>query len=91
MNIIKRWLEPEDPVLANVVEATSQFAQEREESTCVWMLPHLTRFLKLDQQMLTITGSPGSGKSILATVINDHLQQPVGDVSYRSIFVPISE
>ncbi|KNG91392.1 NACHT domain protein [Aspergillus nomiae NRRL 13137] len=87
---IKRWLEPEDPVLANVVEATAQLAQEREESTCVWMMPYLNRFLKGNRQTLAISGNPGSGKSILATVINDHLQHPVGDVSYRTIFVPIN-
>ncbi|KAE8360311.1 hypothetical protein BDV27DRAFT_167921 [Aspergillus caelatus] len=87
---IKRWLEPEDPVLANVVEATAQLAQEREESTCVWMMPYLNRFLKGNRQTLAISGNPASGKSILATVINDHLQHPVGDVSYRTIFVPIN-
>ncbi|KAE8373995.1 hypothetical protein BDV26DRAFT_300630 [Aspergillus bertholletiae] len=89
-NTIKRWLEPEDPVLANVVEATAQLAQEREESTCVWVMPYLKRFLKGSRQTLAISGNSGSGKSILATVINDHLQHPVGDVSYRTIFVPIN-
>lgn len=87
---IKRWLEPEDLVLAKVVEATAQLAQEREESTCVWMMPYLNRFLKGKRQTLAISGNPASGKSILATVINDHLQHPVGDVSYRTIFVPIN-
>ncbi|OGM43350.1 NACHT domain protein [Aspergillus bombycis] len=87
---IKRWLEPEDPVLANVVEATAQLAQEREESTCVWMMSYLNRFLKGNRRTFAISGNPGSGKSILATVINDHLQHPVGDVSYRTIFVPIN-
>ncbi|PYH98619.1 NACHT domain protein [Aspergillus ellipticus CBS 707.79] len=84
------WLEPEDPVLANITETTAHFAQEREESTCLWISPYLTRFLKNDQQILAITGKPGSGKSILSTVINDHLQHPVGGVTYKSIFAPIS-
>ncbi|PWY73042.1 NACHT domain protein [Aspergillus heteromorphus CBS 117.55] len=87
---IKGWLEPEDPVLANISETTAHFAQEREESTCLWVTPYLTRFLKSDQQILSITGKPGSGKSILSTVINDHLQHPVGGVTYKSIFAPIN-
>ncbi|KAL4789684.1 hypothetical protein BDV19DRAFT_396748 [Aspergillus venezuelensis] len=69
-----QWLEPEDPVLEHIVKDTSQFAQDREESTCLWRL-------------IAVTGVPGSGKSILATVINDHLQHPIGGVSYQPIFV----
>ncbi|KAL4987332.1 hypothetical protein BDW68DRAFT_177936 [Aspergillus falconensis] len=54
------------------------------------MAPYLTRFLKSDQKTLFISGKPGSGKTILATVINDHLQYPIGGVMYKSIFVPIN-
>ncbi|RAL14183.1 uncharacterized protein BO97DRAFT_448794 [Aspergillus homomorphus CBS 101889] len=88
---IKDWLQPEDPVLGNVAETIAHFAQEREESTCLWMTPYLTRFLKSDRKILSIHGKPGSGKTVLATVINDHLQHPLGGISYKSIFVPISD
>ncbi|PYH42905.1 NACHT domain protein [Aspergillus saccharolyticus JOP 1030-1] len=87
---IKEWLQPEDPVLINVAETTAHFAQEREESTCLWMSPYLTRFLKSDQKVLAVHGKPGSGKTILATVIHDHLQHSVGGTVYKSIFVPIN-
>ncbi|GIC93466.1 uncharacterized protein Aud_009954 [Aspergillus udagawae] len=87
---IKKWLEPEDPVLNNTTEFTAHFAQEREESTCLWMAPYLTRFLKSDQKTMFISGKPGSGKTILASVINDYLQYPIGGVMYKSIFVPIN-
>ncbi|PKX90746.1 uncharacterized protein P174DRAFT_423609 [Aspergillus novofumigatus IBT 16806] len=87
---IKNWLEPEDPVLCNMTEFTANFAQEREESTCLWTAPYLTRFLKSDQKTMFVSGKPGSGKSILATVINDYLQYPIGGVMYESIFVPIN-
>ncbi|OQE92518.1 hypothetical protein PENNAL_c0007G01338 [Penicillium nalgiovense] len=90
IRVIKDWLQPEDPALANVIGVTAQFAQEREESTCLWLEPHLGRFLRSQQQSLSIIGHPGSGKSILATVINDFLQQPNGGVGYESIFVPIN-
>ncbi|KAL4778896.1 hypothetical protein BJX76DRAFT_362292 [Aspergillus varians] len=87
---IKNWLEPEDPVLSSITEFTAHFAQEREESTCLWMAPYLTSFLKSDQKTLFISGKPGSGKTILATVINDYLQYHIGGVMYRPIFVPIN-
>lgn len=90
LETIRQWLEPEDPVLANFTENTAHFAQEREESTCLWLMPYLNRFLKGDQHTMAITGQPGSGKSILATVINDHLQYPIGGVNYKPIFVPIN-
>ncbi|KAL3482056.1 hypothetical protein BJX99DRAFT_253179 [Aspergillus californicus] len=87
---IRQWLEPEDPVLTDVTKFTAQFAQEREESTCLWLTPYVTRFLKSEQKTLGITGKPGSGKSILATVINDQLQHPIGGVSYMPLFIPIN-
>jgi DNA replication protein DnaC len=88
---VKNWLEPEDPILSNIAEFTAHFAQEREESTCLWMAPYLARFLQSGRKTLSISGKPGSGKTILATVINDYLQHPIGGVMYKSIFVPISK
>ncbi|KAJ0421188.1 hypothetical protein BJY00DRAFT_312374 [Aspergillus carlsbadensis] len=87
---LRQWLEPEDPVLTHITKFTAQFAQEREESTCLWLNPYITRFLKSDQRTLAITGKPGSGKSILATVINDQLQHPIGGVNYMPLFIPIN-
>ncbi|KAF4215071.1 hypothetical protein CNMCM8980_008756 [Aspergillus fumigatiaffinis] len=87
---IKNWLEPEDPILCNMAEFTANFAQEREESTCLWMAPYLTRFLKSDQKTMFVSGKPGSGKSILAMVINDYLQYSIRGAMYKSIFVPIN-
>jgi hypothetical protein len=88
---IKCWLGPEDRVLANVAESASHLAQDREELTCLWIGPYLTRFLKGQHKSLYITGNPGSGKSVLASVIVDHLQHPIGGVSYQTLFVSISK
>ncbi|GAB1214317.1 hypothetical protein ATERTT37_003479 [Aspergillus terreus] len=87
---IKHWLEPEDPVLANATQNAAHLAQDREELTCLWMTPYLTRFLKSDKKILSIAGKPGSGKTILSSVMIDHLQYPIGGVSYKPIFVPIN-
>lgn len=91
INTLKDWLQPEDPALAHVTEALAPSAQEREEATCMWVRPYLTRFLKGEQQVLSITGKPGSGKTVLSTVINDYLQHPVGGMRYTSILAPISQ
>ncbi|CAI7595684.1 unnamed protein product [Penicillium viridicatum] len=90
INILKRWLQPEDPVVADASEATVPSAQEREEATCMWVKPYLTRFLKGDEQVLSVTGKPGSGKTVLSTVIDDYLQYPVGGTRYMPIFASIN-
>lgn len=77
--------------MTNVAESTSHLAQDREELTCLWMAPYLARFLKSKLQTLTITGKPGSGKTVLASVILDHLQHPIGGVSYQTLYVPVSK
>ncbi|THC96665.1 hypothetical protein EYZ11_003870 [Aspergillus tanneri] len=87
---IKRWLEPEDPVLENVAEPMAHLARERETLTCLWLTPYLMRFMKGGQSTLAISGNPGSGKTILSSVIADQLQYTIGGVKYASIYVPIS-
>ncbi|KAE8553775.1 hypothetical protein EYB25_005157 [Talaromyces marneffei] len=88
---IRQWLAPEDRVLANVAENTSHLAHDREELTCLWLSPYLTRFLKSQQLSgLSISGAPGSGKTVLASVIVDHLQHPIGGVTYNTLFIPIN-
>ncbi|KAH8423418.1 uncharacterized protein LDX57_001179 [Aspergillus melleus] len=87
---IQHWLEPEDPVLANMVESMAHLAQEREELTCLWLTPYLTRFMKGNQKTLAISGKAGSGKTIASSVIADNLQYPIGGVRYTSVYVPIN-
>ncbi|KAJ5090199.1 hypothetical protein N7532_008883 [Penicillium argentinense] len=87
---VKSWLAPEDRVLSHLAENTSHLAHEREEMTCLWMAPYLTHFLKSDKSTLSFTGKPGSGKTVLASVIVDRLQDPIGGVTYKTIFVPIN-
>ncbi|KAJ5322016.1 uncharacterized protein N7506_011146 [Penicillium brevicompactum] len=87
---IRTWLSPEDRVLSHLAENTSHLAYEREEMTCLWMNPYLTHFLKSDKHALAFTGAPGSGKTVLASVIVDRLQDHIGGVTYKSLFVPIN-
>ncbi|KAF4154643.1 hypothetical protein CNMCM6069_009043 [Aspergillus lentulus] len=87
---IRLWLSPEDRVLGNVAEQSSHLAHDREEMTCLWMAPYLARFLKSPLKALAIAGKPGSGRTVLASVIVDQLQHTIGGVSYATLFVPIN-
>ncbi|KAL2826663.1 hypothetical protein BDW59DRAFT_179378 [Aspergillus cavernicola] len=87
---IRSWLAPEDPAISSITENSSHLAHDREELTCLWMGPYLTRFLKTQQKHLSITGPPGSGKTVLASVIVDHLQHPHSGGSYQTLLVPIN-
>ncbi|KAF7594203.1 hypothetical protein BBP40_009907 [Aspergillus hancockii] len=87
---IRSWLAPHDPVLGNVAEKSFYLAHDRAELTCLWVSPSLARFLKGSGKSLCITGKPGSGKTVLASVINDQLQHPIGGTSYTTLFIPIN-
>ncbi|KAJ5666870.1 hypothetical protein N7462_011279 [Penicillium macrosclerotiorum] len=87
---VRSWLAPEDRVLSHLAENSSHLAHEREEMTCLWMGPYLTRFLKSQDTALSFTGKPGSGKTVLASVIVDRLQDQIGGVTYKTLFVPIN-
>ncbi|KAJ1323672.1 ankyrin repeat domain-containing protein 50 [Microdochium nivale] len=87
---VKTWVGPEDHVLSNVLSSSSNLAHDREELTCLYIGTHLTRFLKGSQKILSLSGAPGAGKTVLASVIVDHLQHPIAGVTYCTLFVPIS-
>ena len=87
---VRSWLAPEDRVLAHLAENTSQLAHEREEMTCLWVAPSLTNFLKSPKKTLAITGKPGAGKTITASVIIDRLQDPIGGIQYKTLYIPIN-
>ena len=91
VSAVRVWLRPDDPVIQDAVNSHSQMAHNREELTCLWVGPRLGRFLKSEQKSLSISGKPGSGKTVLSSVIVDCLQHPIGGVTYSTIFVPISE
>ncbi|EAU33781.1 conserved hypothetical protein [Aspergillus terreus NIH2624] len=87
---IRSWLTADDYVLNNIAESVSHLAHEREELTCLWMSSYLGRFLKSNLRALSLAGKPGSGRTVLASVIVDHLQHPIGGVSYNALFIPIN-
>lgn len=88
---MRRWLAPEDHVLENIAGSASQLAHEREELTCLYIGTHLTRFLRGSHKIMSLHGAPGSGKSVLASVIVDYLQRPIAGITYNTLFVAIGK
>jgi Cdc6-like AAA superfamily ATPase len=87
---IKTWLSPEDCLHTNAANMSSHLSHDREELTCLWIGPYLTRFLKSNNHTLSIIGAPGSGKTVLASVITDYLQHSIGGNTYSTLYIPIS-
>ncbi|KAF5861218.1 hypothetical protein ETB97_000473 [Aspergillus alliaceus] len=90
LHSIKTWLVSDDPVLAGFAKTGARLSSRREAITCSWIWPYVTRFLKSQRKTLCFAGSPGSGRSVLASVILDNLQEPFRHVSYDVLFVPIN-
>jgi hypothetical protein len=87
---IKTWLSPEDCLHTNAANMSSHLSHDREELTCLWIGPYLTRFLKSNNHTLSIIGAPGSGKTVLASVITDYLQHSIGGNTYSTLYIPIN-
>lgn len=90
IDTIRTWLTPDDRIVDSVADSTSHLAHDREELTCLWIGPYLARFLTSGTKTLTIMGKPGAGKTVLSSVVVDHLQQPIGDIFYNTLYIPIS-
>lgn len=51
---------------------------ERAEFSCEWFQTHLSDFIRSKDDMLSIEGAAGSGKSVLSSWIAERLQRPIG-------------
>ncbi|KAI1394396.1 uncharacterized protein F4822DRAFT_388082 [Hypoxylon trugodes] len=59
--------------------------KRRVERTCEWLEYDLEEFAEKDEKVLTITGSPGSGKSMLAAWTRQQLERPTGHLEKHRI------
>jgi hypothetical protein len=58
---------------------------ERSEDTCHWVKHQLTQFLHSNDQVLSVTGPAGSGKSMLAEWVQERLSRPLDHQNYVTI------
>lgn len=87
---LRSWLAIEDSVLKYKSGDHTTLVNDRQQLTCLWVQPYLTRFLNSGRDALAITGPAGSGKTVLAGTIVDTVQRNNGRKSYSVLFVPIN-
>ncbi|KAL1726436.1 hypothetical protein EV714DRAFT_239378 [Schizophyllum commune] len=68
---IVKWLDPVDNGLKHATVAES-----RQEGTCAWLFKHPTypQWMEADHGLLMIHGTPGFGKTTLASSVIDHVR-----------------
>lgn len=75
--LIRRWLAPQDSILAFLASNRISLATRPEEYTCTWFQSHLNYFFKNNEKILAVEGKSGSGKTTLANWVVNRLQRPV--------------
>lgn len=89
VNVLSRWLEPQDRILATLALDYTLITDEMVEFTCGWFNDDLAKYVKSDDNTLLINGAPGSGKTTLAAALAERFQRPIARKSYSSIFCSV--
>ena len=86
--LLRKWLAPQDSVLAFLAANRISLAARPEEYTCTWIQPQLNHFFRNEDKVLVVEGKAGSGKTTLANWVVNRLQRPIGGrtVSTLSFF-----
>ncbi|KAI9817884.1 MAG: hypothetical protein M1827_001003 [Pycnora praestabilis] len=85
INTIRQWLSPQDRTLQIISSNRMGTRGAREEFTCEWFQQHLLDFMRSKDNVLSINGRPGCGKSSLSSWIMERLQRPLGRKSYETV------
>ena len=78
LELLRKWLAPQDSVLAFLAANRISLTSRPEEYTCTWIQPHLNNFFKNEEKALVVEGKTGSGKTTLANWVVNRLQRPIG-------------
>ncbi|EME77291.1 uncharacterized protein MYCFIDRAFT_60116 [Pseudocercospora fijiensis CIRAD86] len=89
VNVLERWLAPEDRILETLSLDHTLIADDLAEFTCVWFNDELSKFVKSSDSTLLINGPQGSGKTTLAASLAERLQRPIARKTYSTIFVSV--
>lgn len=91
LDFVQRRLSPVEPSIKSLIKGRLADKSERAEGTCVWVQSHLLDFLRSSDNVLTISGAAGTGKSMLASWMKERLQRPLGRVAYEALSYTFSE
>lgn len=78
---LRSWLKPRDGVLKKMRQNDALTPAKRDEYTCEWFQRHLLDFSRSQEDILSISGPEGSGKTYLSQWIVERLQRPLGKKS----------
>ncbi|KAL8902696.1 MAG: hypothetical protein Q9207_004463 [Kuettlingeria erythrocarpa] len=82
---VRKWLQPGDRILQRLVADNEAAAGRRHEFTCEWFQSHLLAYTRSHDDVLSLQGPAGSGKSVLSAWIVERLQRPLGKKAYDTI------
>ncbi|KAL8811713.1 MAG: hypothetical protein Q9200_001576 [Gallowayella weberi] len=85
VHTVRKWLQPSDRSLQKFLIEDEAAVSRREEFTCEWFQSHLLAFTRSQDKVLSLQGSAGCGKSVLAGWIVERLQRPLGRKVYDTI------
>ncbi|KAI4287738.1 MAG: hypothetical protein L6R35_003004 [Caloplaca aegaea] len=82
---VRNWIQPGDRTLRKLLIENETAAGRRDEFTCEWFQSHLLAFTRSQDDVLSLQGRGGCGKSVLASWIVERLQRPLGKKTYDTI------
>ena len=89
---LRKWLGPRDQKLQTLYgDRLASKTVGAAEYTCEWSQRYLSDFLRSNDDVFTITGPAGSGKSVLSGWIEQRLQRPLGRKSYETVSYTFGE
>ena len=88
---LRAWLRPHDRNLQTLVKNRFYAPSHRDEYTCEWFQRPLLDFSRSSEDVLSIAGPLGCGKSVLSRWIVERLQRPLAKRSYETLFFSIGE
>ncbi|GAB7366186.1 hypothetical protein MBLNU230_g7746t1 [Neophaeotheca triangularis] len=91
IDVLRRWLMPQDRVLDLLGNDHTVFADDLAEFTGLWLQDSLLKFVKGNDECMLVNGSSGSGKTTLAATVMERLQRPIARQTFQSVFVTIGE
>ncbi|KAK4200337.1 hypothetical protein QBC40DRAFT_348659 [Triangularia verruculosa] len=84
VNAVRRRLQNDRSSKGAFYDQVSENVK-RAEDTCEWVRTPLVNFLRGKEKALTITGDPGSGKTVLAGWMKERLQRPLDHTQYTTL------
>lgn len=82
---IRKWLGTRDTTVQSILNDRLSARGQRDEYTCDWFQRQLLDFSRGNDDVFTITGASGCGKSVLAGWIIERLQRPLGRKTHATL------